>query len=734
MANELSSPTDGTDKEATTDEPQAQATENGVTPFRNVLTIVVAAVFVAYYNSFKNGFHLDDFDGLVTNPWIRSLKNVPRFFVDPFTLTTIRANCDYRPVLQTTYALNYAISQYNPWSWHLFNLILHLIVVLSLYLLGRTLFGRGRIVETPNLTEKDGDLLSLGAAVLFAVHPITTGIANYMWARSSLLVAAFVLPASVLYLRAMRDQRGLGGFLLPLALYTLALFTKVEAISFLGVLYIAEVLLAPEGSEAFQSRQQRRRKAVTAKDSEERSNSFLRQLLPTRAGWRRLLPFGVITVIYFAIRLKVIPPGVNDAWGVYTIDRTTYFLTQFRAWWYYIGELLAPVQMVADYGAYPTSNSLFDPRVLYALAGWAIVGALLLYAARRAPAVAFLGLAYFIYLSPTSSFLPLSEMVNEHRPYLPTAGLFLLGMLGLFLLARRLAQRPRLLFAVVVLLLALPLVALTHARNKVWKDDLTIWGDTVQKNPESPRAQMNYGLALMARANYVEAEQRFRETVRLAPFWDRAHINLGIVLAAQGKTKEAQPQYDEAVRLAPDSPDGYYWRGLFRSKQGDLAGAIADLQKAVALAHAPLKELQALADNLIRAGRTQEAREAIERGSALDAEAFQTLRARLSQGNGAESQGNRSDQYLYFINVGLQHYNDKEYEKAIEEFRKAIEAGPNEALGYNDLGAALNGLERWDEAIPLFEKALTIDPKLQIAKNNLAWAKGEQAKKKQAGK
>jgi tetratricopeptide (TPR) repeat protein len=84
--------------------------------------------------------------------------------------------------------------------------------------------------------------------------------------------------------------------------------------------------------------------------------------------------------------------------------------------------------------------------------------------------------------------------------------------------------------------------------------------------------------------------------------------------------------------------------------------------------------------------------------------------------------------------VGLQYYGDKEFEKAIEAFRKAIEAGPNEALGYNDLGAALNGLERWDEAIPLFEKALTIDPKLQIAKNNLAWAKGEQAKKKKAVK
>jgi Flp pilus assembly protein TadD len=74
---------------------------------------------------------------------------------------------------------------------------------------------------------------------------------------------------------------------------------------------------------------------------------------------------------------------------------------------------------------------------------------------------------------------------------------------------------------------------------------------------------MNYGLALMERAHYPEAEQRFREAVRLAPTYDYARINLGIVLAAQGKIKDARPEYDEAVRLIPNSPDGYYWRGLF---------------------------------------------------------------------------------------------------------------------------------------------------------------------------
>jgi superkiller protein 3 len=168
----------------------------------------------------------------------------------------------------------------------------------------------------------------------------------------------------------------------------------------------------------------------------------------------------------------------------------------------------------------------------------------------------------------------------------------------------------------------------------------------------------------------------------------------------------------------------------FLSKQGDLNNAIADLQKAVALAHTPARELEALANNLIAAGRLDEARTAIDKGAALDPEMFQPLRAKLAQGNATGSQVSGPEQYRYFLNIGLQHYSDKEFQKAEEAFRKAIENGPGEALGYNNLGAALNGQGRWDEAIPFLEKALSIDPNLSIAKNNLALAKAQKKKPK----
>ena len=74
------------------------------------------AIGLAYANSLGVGFYFDDTYGILNNPAIRTLRNVPRFFVDPFLLTTFRDNVDVRPVLVTSYAVNYAISGTRPWS------------------------------------------------------------------------------------------------------------------------------------------------------------------------------------------------------------------------------------------------------------------------------------------------------------------------------------------------------------------------------------------------------------------------------------------------------------------------------------------------------------------------------------------------------------------------------------------------------------------------------------------
>ncbi|HYN83449.1 MAG TPA: tetratricopeptide repeat protein [Gemmatimonadaceae bacterium] len=80
-------------------------------------------------------------------------------------------------------------------------------------------------------------------------------------------------------------------------------------------------------------------------------------------------------------------------------------------------------------------------------------------------------------------------------------------------------------------------------------------------------------------------------------------------------------------------------------------------------------------------------------------------------------------------NEGLNYYyKTKEYDKAEQSFRKSIEIAPDNAVGYNNLGSALNDQKKWDEAIIVLSRAVELDPNFATARNNLAWARAQKAK------
>jgi tetratricopeptide (TPR) repeat protein len=83
-----------------------------------------------------------------------------------------------------------------------------------------------------------------------------------------------------------------------------------------------------------------------------------------------------------------------------------------------------------------------------------------------------------------------------------------------------------------------------------------------------------------------------------------------------------------------------------------------------------------------------------------------------------------------FNNAGTQLYTALNFVGAEALFRKAIAADPNGALGYCNLGAALIGERRYDEAIDALQKAVAIDPSFTLARNNLKWALDEKHKHK----
>lgn len=666
------------------------------------VALCVAAAALAYGNSLSNDFALDDSHTIESNAWVRSLANVPRYFADASTFSTLRTNVDYRPLLQTTYAVDYALAGYDVRTWRATNLLLHVVTALAVFFLGRRLFGSRAAVPVPGVPPAAGDVAALFAALLFAAHPIGSGCVNYISARSSGLVAALVLPAVVLYLRALADPPARGAWLGALVLLALGILTKIEAVSLVPVLFLTDVLLDPAKQD----------------------RPLLRRALDG-ALWRRLWPFVVVALalgVLWWSRTGLADSSTRAGAGV---TPGVYLLTQLRAWWYYVGLLGAPLDLVADDPTYPLSHSILEPRVLLALGAWIAVVVLALAAARRVPAATFLVLAFFVWLAPHSSVVPLAEPVNEHRPYLPLTGVVLLASVALAAVVWRVAARPKLVIALLLAILLVPLVLLTRARNLDWRNAETLWADTARKAPASPRAQMNYGLALMRRGAYAEAEARFREAARLAPGYALAQTNLGIVLAAQGRDDDARHAFDAAVAIAPSSDAPYYWRGRFRAQRGESDAAIADFEQAARFSAAPFREWAALAELLQDTGRTDEADAYAARAAAIDAASLPRERAEFRASLLASAHARTSSapdgaptpaapapdpRAVAIMNDGVELMRAGRFTEADSRFRRALEIAPSYDLAMTNLGIVLAARGRIGEAHTAHDRAAELAP------------------------
>ena len=553
--------------------PTASASPPSRWPWRLLpLPVFLLSALVLYANGFDHAFHLDDTHALVSNPGIRALANIPAFFTDASYFSVLRANVDYRPVLLTSFALNYRFGGYDPAGWHAVQVLLHTICACFLLWLG------WRVADTARLTDADrrtARTLALIAAVWFLVHPTASGVVNYFSARSSLLTAALLLPAFVAY-GTTGPTAGRWRWVAT-GLYAAALLTKVEAVAALAVFFLWDV-----------------RDAALRRGGS--APTFVRGfvldvLAAVRApSIRTFWPLLAVTVAYFVVRARVMAPFAFDetraAVGVSNLD---YLLTQTVVWWRYVLNWLWPAALVADHGSYPVYRSLFAPPVAVAVLGWVAVALFTLRSWRSHPHRLFLLLSGLALVSPTSSILPLSEMLNEHRPYLPLGfvamALVLDGGLAVTRWARGRGVAPRWTrgaVAVAVGGITLTLGTLTWARTEVFRTERRYLEDVVQKAP-SARALMNLGLVHMRAGEMTRALSLYEQALAYAPQWYTLHINLGIVHRTLGHPDLAEQYFASAVGFDRHSGVARVWRAEHRLQQRRFAEARADFEAAAAV-------------------------------------------------------------------------------------------------------------------------------------------------------
>jgi len=496
---------------------------------------ILMLTFLAYSNVLNGEFQFDDMMTIENNSNIKSIANM-------FNLKILLSYFSGgRPVTDFTFALNYYYGRLDVFSYHVVNIIIHLVVVVLVFL------AAGKIFMLSDYSRNEAEIMGLIASAIFGFHPINTQAVSYISQRAESLSALFYLMSLLVFIRLMETDTGKktrltpsltlpprgggkgGGLRLHATRYTLyavsimffllALGSKLTAISLPAMLLLYQIYFLKE-------------------------RPFYKKLA-------YVLPFVIVVSLSGALFIASLGASQDIGFSIKGITFEQYFLTQLRVIITYMRLIIAPVNQNFDYD-YTIYNSFFDlPVVLSFLFHISLIG-LAIYLYRRSESsdtrvISFGIVWFFITLMPTSSFVPVRDVIFEHRLYLPAIGMILsLVVAGKKILSLTSVRYRTLVSAILIASVLSSLAIATYKRNYVWSSKITLLQDVVSKSPNKTRAHTALGDAFSAKGLYREAVDEYLKALNLR---DDGRFERVKILNGLGTVYFRLGRIDEAIRI-----------------------------------------------------------------------------------------------------------------------------------------------------------------------------------------
>jgi tetratricopeptide (TPR) repeat protein len=638
--------------------------------------LLALLVTMVYANHFHNAFHFDDSHVIQSNAAIKDLSLWKTYFTDAATHSSLPTNQSFRPLLTLSFAIDHRLAggTDNPFYFHLSTFLWFLLQGILMFFLFRHIIDQAM----PHSLNPWTALIAVG---LFMLHTVNAETINYISARSDVLSTIPVVAGLLIFCKTEGWKRHLG--LIPVIIGTLV---KPTSLMYLPILASYVVLF-------------------------EMRLSIAEAIDPRR--WRPLLKWTVPTAIACAVMYVVIQRMTPETFTAGTITTFSYAITQPFVILRYFWLFFVPIGLSADSDWEPLA-SMADSRFFIGMMFLVALAWVILRTSRTEHnrPIAF-GLLWFLFaLVPTSSFLPLSEVTNDHRMFFPFVGLTLAVV---WPVARwfyvRMEQQPqqqsgwrKLALLTVFMLYAGHSFGVVQ-RNKIWRTSDSLWYDVTVTSPKNGRGLMNYGLSLMRAGNMERAMLYYQKALntnyRNHPY---LFVNMASAQNAMGNSAEAERLYLTAVQKGAGYPDCHYFYAKWLYDQNRVSEAEYHNREALRLS--PAHEYALWLQGLMNAST-------------------ETL---LQQAERMAQENSTAENYL---NLSLQLYRNQRFEECIRACEKALDLRPDYADAWNNICSAHNAMQQWEKGIAACEKALQIRPDYQLARNNLNWAKGELAKKLQ---
>ena len=499
----------------TTDLPEEMTNHPAIKFLRQWLPfIAIFLCLLVYLRTLNYEFVVDDIFQCKNNPRLESWSFVPGYFkTHIFGQFSQYSNNFYRPIFVLWCFINRQL--FHDWAtgWHMTTLGLHLLITWQVYWLGWKI--------------SQEQLLGGVASLLFALHPIHLEDVAYISGVTEQLVAAPLLAALICHIkyRSSGNSKWLAG---ALALFLVAAFSKESAI------------VLPIFVFAFDWLFQR-------KNEENRHESFMR--LAPAAGL-----FAAAEFFYLFCRVRALGQ-INQT--LTNIPWKTVFLTIPSIFWFYVKKIIWPTELslyyITDYVDFPRWATFWIPLLGVLLV--MLTFSLITLRSSHSRILIFSAMVMVLPIMPVLNFrgFLFREIAHDRYLYLPCMGysitLAVLLIYGIPWIAQKHKARAIPVFLVVTGSLTAFFCTTTYLQSSSWKNELTVYANSVRIAPDNFYAVIGMGNALSDIGALPEATAWYRHAVQLSPSHRTTRMTLGELLLRQKKGADAQEAFQDAIVL-----------------------------------------------------------------------------------------------------------------------------------------------------------------------------------------
>ena len=625
--------------------------------FLKYYLLIAFAAFAVYANSLSNEFVFDDESVVLGDPSITKLSNIPKYFTAQEGFHKVIGRY-FRPVVSSTYAIDYAIWDLKPFGFHLTNVIIHVINSLLFFNLLLMMFGVDGVK-----TQKSKLYAVIFAGLVFAVHPIHTEAVSWVSGRTDSLTFTFFAASFIYYLKYSAETKPVN-FFFVLFFFVLSLLAKEMAITLPVVIILYDIAV---------------------------NKGIKRELIQKRLWIYASL--GAVSVIYIYLRWLILKdvPQRETYFYFYGKDSMTVVFTMLQTIPYYFRLLVAPIGLLYHYNVYlPYQSTIVSADVIIGIVFIIIMlaGAVLLF--RKYPLISFSIIFVFVTLLPVMNIVPTMNFMAERFLYIPSAAL---SIVVAVLIIKFYSNSSKTILIALLSVFTVFYSYLTFERNFDWKDNNTLFLSADGK--PGTITYVNIGNIYANRQEYDKAEVLYRKAIALRDETLLANTNLGKIYLIKGNFDSAYHYMYKSYLLDTLSPEPMFALAQLYVNNNKIPEAIGWLEKIQKITPNYMNSIQML-EQLKQKQLTED--------KPLDIPNMPKENLKVST--------LEQDSY--------QNYQQKNYDKAIEELKELVKLNPSGSAGYyNNIGISYLEQNKLEDAKKYFELAIVKEKGFSTAYNNL---------------